>query len=185
MRAFVAVRIDPKVIDKISRVIDQLKDHIQGLRWVRRENIHLTLKFLGEVEEFRIESIGRALHEAARPFSRFTINAKGLGVFPGVKRPQVLWVGVESEPLQSLASAIETGLERVGFTHDNRSFKPHLSIARWRQFRGSSAGVGDEIERWKDHDFGTSRVDELVLFQSVLRSEGAEHRPLQTIGLNS
>lgn len=184
MRAFVAICIESKIIDEIFMVGGQVAGGVTGLRLVRPENIHLTLKFLGEVDEHRVASIDQALQEAARPFSPFIINAKGLGVFPGIKRPQVLWAGVEGHRLFALTSAIETSLEPIGFARDDRSFKPHLSIGRWRQFRGSSAALGREIERWKNHDFGTSTVREIVLFQSVLRSDGAEYRPLRVIGLH-
>ncbi len=183
MRVFVAVCLESKVINKISEVLDQLAHHVAMPRRVRSENIHLTLKFLGDVDEHRIGAIGHALREAARPFSPFIINAKGLGVFPGLKRPQVLWVGVENHTLYSLTSALETGLEIIGFARDDRSFKPHLSVARWRHFRGSSAGLKREIERWKNHEFGLSTVQEIVLFQSMLSSDGAEYRALQVIGL--
>lgn len=185
MRAFVGVHIDPQTLDKISAVIRQLQDQLSGIRWIRQSSIHLTLKFLGEVDELRIEPIGRALQEAVGPFSRFTISAKGLGVFPGLKRPQVLWVGLEGSSLISLASAVETALEPFGFASEKRSFKPHLSIGRWRQYRDSSGSLSRELEHWKNYEFGKSAVNEVVLFESVLRPEGAVYRPLRKVALVS
>jgi 2'-5' RNA ligase len=185
MRAFVAVHIDSRTLEKISAVIRQLQDQLSGIRWIRQSNIHLTLKFLGEVDEPRIEPLGRALEQAVGPFSRFTISAKGLGVFPGLKRPQVLWVGLEGSSLIPLASAVEAALKPFGFASERRSFKPHLSIGRWRQFRDSSGSLTRGLEPWKNYEFGKSAVNEVVLFESVLRPEGAVYRPLRTIALAS
>jgi len=90
VRAFIAISIDSKTIERIADVVSQLKPRMPGMRWVAKGNLHFTLKFLGQIDDLRIEPIGRALELAVRPFPRFTINAKGLGVFPSVKRPQVL-----------------------------------------------------------------------------------------------
>ena len=183
IRAFIGVRIAPETMGKIAEAVIQLKQRVSGIRWIAQENVHLTLKFLGQIDETRIEPIGQALQDALRPFSRFTINAKGLGVFPEIKRPQVLWVGLTGDSLSPLASAIDNALEPLGFAKETRAFRPHLSIGRWRRFRGSSARLGNEIERWKDYEFGESSVAEVVLFQSVLRPEGALYRALQVVTL--
>src|SRR5206468_849154 len=118
-----------------------------GMRWVAKGNLHFTLKFLGPIDDLRIEPIGRALELAVRPFPRFTINAKGLGVFPNVKRPQVLWVELEGRDVISLASRVECALEPLGFRPEERDFKPHLTVGRWRHFEGPRARLREEIER--------------------------------------
>ena len=90
IRAFIAVRIDSKTLENISAVTSQLKRRLPGVRWVAKENIHLTLKFFGQIDETQIEPISQMLEVVIRPFPRFTINAKGLGVFPDFKKPRVL-----------------------------------------------------------------------------------------------
>lgn len=184
IRAFIAVGIDPKTVERISEATDQLKPSIAGIRWVPLTNLHLTVKFLGDVEETTIDLIARALRQHIAPFPRFTINAKGLGVFPDVKRPQVLWVGLEGIHLAELASTVETALKPLGFEPEKRGFKPHLTIGRWRERDKSTAKFIAELERWAGYEFGKSEVRNIILFQSMLRPEGAIHRPLEKILLS-
>lgn len=184
IRAFIAVGIDLKTVERISEATDQLKPSIAGIRWAPLTNLHLTVKFLGDVEETTIDPIARALRQHIAPFPRFTINAKGLGVFPDVKRPQVLWVGLEGIHLAELASTVETALKPLGFEPEKRGFKPHLTIGRWRQRDKSTAKFIAELERWAGYEFGKSEVRNIILFQSMLRPEGAIHRPLEKILLS-
>jgi 2'-5' RNA ligase len=150
---------------------------------VNSENIHLTLKFLGNIDESQIDPIGDALARHLNPFSRFVISAKGLGVFPGTRRPRVLWVGLDQPQLTELAATIEAALTPLGFPPEQRGFQPHLTIGRFRQFNISAKKLAEELERWKSYPFGVSNVDEVTLFESVLRPDGALHRPLKVIAL--
>ena len=184
IRAFIAISLDAKTIDKIFDAVSQLKREIPGVRWVAKENLHLTLKFLGPIDDARIQPISRALEGDLRPFSRFTINAKGLGVFPDLRRPRVLWVGLKSEVLPALAAAVESALEPLGFAPETRSFRPHLTVGRWRNFEGSATRLGREIERWKTYEFGESKVEEITLFQSVLKPAGAVYYSLKSMALS-
>jgi RNA 2',3'-cyclic 3'-phosphodiesterase len=183
IRAFVAVTIDAKTVKNITDAMSQLKERVPGVRWAAKENLHLTLKFLGWIDEARIEPITRALEQAVRPFSRFTINAKGLGVFPDLKLPRVLWLALESKDLVSLASVVESALEPLGFMPEKRSFKPHLTVGRWRQFEGSAARLREELEKWQTYKFGQSQVEEVILFQSMLKPEGAVYHSLKSVAL--
>ena len=183
IRAFVAVRIDPGVAQRICEAQSKLDKSLRGLRWVKRENLHLTLKFLGEVREDRVMPITDALEQALYSTPRFSLACRGLGVFPDIRKPRVMWVGLEGEPLARLATAVEEALEPMGFAREKREFKPHLTVGRWRSFDGRSDVLRQEIERWKTHDFGASWVNEAVFFQSVLKSEGAVYTPLRLFPL--
>ena len=183
IRSFIAVEIDSKTIQNISDAIDQLKARVPGVRWAPVNNLHVTLKFLGDIEETKIDFIAEALREHLQPFSPFTISAKGLGVFPEVRRPHVLWVGLGGAQLAALASAVEKGLEPLGFSPEKRPFQPHLTIARRRESDRSSAQIGKELERWKNHEFGTSEITTVMLFQSILKPEGAIHQRLIDVAL--
>jgi 2'-5' RNA ligase len=183
IRAFVTVDLEPQTVQKIAAAIVQLRPRIPGIRWLPPANFHLTLKFLGDIEEAKVAPIAAALERELYPFSCFTINAKGLGVFPDLKRPRILWVGLVGGELNALASTAEKALVPFGFAAERRSFTPHLTIGRWRQFNGSPKELGDEIEKWRGHDFGRSNVHEVLLFQSVLKPEGAVYRPLKTVAL--
>ena len=183
IRAFVAVDLEPQTVQKIAEAIAQLRPRMPGIRWLPPANFHLTLKFLGDVDEAKVAPIAAALERELYPFSCFTINAKGLGVFPDLKRPRILWVGLVGGELNALASTAEKALVPFGFAAEKKTFTPHLTIGRWRQFNGSPKELGDEIEKWRGHDFGRSNVDEVILFQSVLKPEGAVYRPLKVVAL--
>jgi len=185
IRAFIAINIDPRIIREISAAIVQLRLAIPEVRWVAPDNIHLTLKFLGDIEPSQVDPIANALEQALKLFPRFTINAKGLGVFPDEKRPRVLWVGLEGIHLAALASTVETALEPLGFEPEPRGFKPHLTVGRWRQSAKAPAGFGEELGRWRAHAFGQFDVTDIILFQSMLRPQGAIHQPLKTIALGN
>lgn len=183
IRAFIAINVDRRVIGEISEAIVQLKRTIPEVRWVEADKIHLTVKFLGDIEPSRVDPIANALAEALKLFPRFTISAKGLGVFPALRRPRILWVGLEGSQLVSLAASVEAALEPLGFTREERGFQPHLTIGRWRQFNGATKKLAEELERWKRSEFGASQVEAVTLFQSVLKPEGALHQPLRVIAI--
>jgi RNA 2',3'-cyclic 3'-phosphodiesterase len=183
IRAFIGVQIALEVRARISEAVAQLAPETSGIRWVREENFHFTLKFLGLIEEPQIEPISDALARAIYPFRRFTISAKCLGVFPDIKRARVLWVGLEGSDMPALAKSVESVLEPFGFPRENRSFRPHLTVGRWRHPMGSQQQLEGKLKRWKNFEFGESAVDEVVLFQSVLKRDGAVYRPLKAVPL--
>jgi 2'-5' RNA ligase len=185
IRAFIAVTLDSKVIDQIAAASHQLRPEITGVRWVTPANFHLTLKFLGSIDDAAIEPIGATLREQLRLFPRFTINAKGLGVFPGPKRPRVLWVGLTGDRLVSLASRVESALRPLGFTPEGRKFTPHLTIGRWRDADRAPKSLGRQLENWQARDFGTSNVESVKLIQSMLKPEGASYNYLITVPLSA
>lgn len=183
IRAFVGVRIDPHTVRNICAALSQLKGRLPGVRWIAPENFHFTLKFLGSVQEEKIAPMVQALEQRLGLFPRFSINAKGLGVFPDLRRARTLWVGLEGQGLRQLTSEVEGVLEAFGFAPEKRAFKPHLTVARWRRFEGSHKRLGEQIAQWHDSQFGQSVVEKVILFQSVLNSEGAVYRPLAEMAL--
>jgi len=185
IRAFIAIDIDPQVRENISRAIGQLSSRVLGVRWIAPANFHLTLKFLGDVEQAQIEAISAALEERLRPFPRCTINAKGLGAFPNLRRPRIMWIGLAGNELATLAAQVELALLPLGFAPEKRNFTPHLTIGRWRQTDRPSKTLGQELESWKDYEFGATRVDEVILFQSVLKPEGAIYTRAKAVTLGN
>jgi 2'-5' RNA ligase len=159
----------------------QLRRALPEVRWVTPEQIHLTVKFLGDIEPSQDDAVGNALEQALKLFPQFTINAKGLGVFPSARHPRVLWVGLEGTELMKLAADVEAALEPMGFLPEARSFQPHLTIGRWRRFDRPAKNLLQELERWKNYEYGASRVQAITLFQSVLKPDGALHQLLRLI----
>ena len=184
IRAFIAVEIGRAVAQRVVEVEDELRDVIPGIRWTAQSNSHLTLKFLGDIDEAQVEPVGAALERALSPFPRFTINAKGLGVFPDANRPRVLWVGVEGEPLAALVEKVESTLASLGFEPEKRNFTPHLTIGRWRQLKRLNMNLTATLQKYQNHVFGTSAVEETILFQSILDPRGAVYRRLKAVRLS-
>jgi 2'-5' RNA ligase len=183
IRAFIAVPLDPQIIDKIADASIELKPQLTGVRWIAPENFHLTLKFLGGIESTMVERIEACLRTQLSLFPRFSINAKGLGVFPGPKRPRVLWVGLAGDHLISLASQVECALQPLGFAPETRKFSPHLTIGRWRDVEAPKS-LRRQLETWRAHEFGKSNVKSVDLMQSVLAREGASYHRLATFRLS-
>jgi 2'-5' RNA ligase len=160
----------------------QLADHAQQLRqavpeasasWSRPENIHLTLKFFGNVPTGRLAKISAAASRVAGEFSPFQIRIGGTGVFPKASRPQVLWIGVEdpSDRLSELQHRIEEECAREGFAKENRGYKPHLTIARLRRPEGARKLAETHLQI--KFGFMEVRVNEFVLFRSPLSPKGS------------
>jgi 2'-5' RNA ligase len=185
IRAFIAVDLDDPVIEKVCNVVEILKSRITEIRWLRKENLHLTLKFLGNIAESQVEPITAALRHPLGLFSPCTISAKGLGVFPDFRRPKILWVGLTGDQLVQLAAEIESALMPNGFTPENRAFTPHLTIGRWREGSRPTKNLRQEIDSLNDFEFGACAVRQIVLFQSVLKPEGASYSELRTIQLGT
>ncbi|HWP58688.1 MAG TPA: RNA 2',3'-cyclic phosphodiesterase [Candidatus Acidoferrales bacterium] len=183
IRAFIGVRLEPEVTAKIADVQRQLRERIPGVRWVEQANFHFTLKFLGPVAEERIPRVAQALRELLGDFCPFVVSARGIGVFPDIRRPRVLWVGLGSDKLEPLAMAVEQKMEAAGFEREERPFRPHLTLGRWREAAKASVNVRAELERWKEENFGNSLVKEVILFQSTLRPGGAVYSELELFHL--
>ena len=183
MRVFAAFPLPAPIAAGISGAFSNARELAPRIRWVSPQVMHLTLHFFGEIPEERVAAAADALERATRGRERFVFGCRGLGVFPDIRRPRVLWVGLEGKWLVPLAAAVEERLEEVGFPRERREFKPHLTIGRWREFDGRGELLQQQLERWKDHDFGASPVNEVIFFQSVLRPDGAVYTPLKVCSL--
>jgi 2'-5' RNA ligase len=136
VRTFVAIELPDEVKDALSVLIDKLNEtSIRGIRTVRPEGIHLTLKFLGDVPKTQVESIVDAVTEAARSHPHFKLELSGVGAFPNESRPRVLWAGVagDMESLNVLQKRVDNALAQPGFKKEKRGFNPHLTPARIRE----------------------------------------------------
>jgi 2'-5' RNA ligase len=183
IRAFVAIKVDPGVAERIAAVQSELDKSLKGIRWVKAENLHLTLKFLGSVGAEKVTPIAEALDGALDSTPRFSVACRGLGVFPDIRRAKVLWAGLDGEPLIDLAAKVEDALEPIGFAREKRGFKPHLTIGRWRDAAGRPDTLRRELEPRQRQDFGVSKMNEVIFFQSVLKPGGAVYTPLRVFPL--
>jgi len=167
----------------------RLEDHILRLRkevpeaapsWSRVENIHLTLKFFGNVEVNRVEKISAAAERVVKQFSTFSIAVGGTGVFPRPSRPQVLWIGVNdpSGQLSALQEKFEDECAAEGFEKEDRAYRPHLTIARLRKPDGERHLAGAHLKM--KFDPIELELNELVVFRSELSPKGSKYTSLST-----
>jgi len=184
IRSFLAIELPKPILRKIEEVQGDLRLTHADVRWVNPEKIHLTLKFFGDIEESRIDSIFKSIEEPIRNTLPFSIKVRGVGAFPQTKNPRVIWMGLveEREALASLQKQIETQLEKVGFQPEDRSFHPHLTLGRMRSSRGKGDLVG-RIEKHKEEEFGDLQVERVVLFKSDLKPTGPIYTPLGDVKL--
>jgi 2'-5' RNA ligase len=176
MRLFIAIEIPDDLKTKIGR----LRLDIPGARWVPAEQIHLTLAFLGEVEEAAVEPLITELARIHLP--EFTLNFSGAGCFPDRRRPRVLWVGVEPHSqLVGLAAGVHDAVLACGIPQEERPFSPHITLARFRfPAPGETAAFFDRPEIQKLPSFP---VREFILFESRLTQHGAVHSPVRVFPL--
>jgi 2'-5' RNA ligase len=185
-RSFFAVELSAEIAVEVRKIQGALKERATGVRWVRPEGIHLTLKFLGEVEQDRIEAIVRKAEGAIQGVGPFTVGIRGGGGFPTVKNPRVIWIGVEdhSGMLKQLQTRIEAGMAELGFTQEKRGFTPHLTVGRLRSGKGSKT-VAQAIDAIRTSDLGSLEVREIILFRSHLKPTGAEYTKLGSFPLEA
>ena len=186
IRTFLAVKLSSEIRESIASLQQQLKSTLPPINWVRPESIHLTLKFLGYVEASRVAELVAALEPIGKKQPSFSIDVQGLGVFPQVKFPRILWIGVtgERQVLQDLVFEIEVALEPLGFPVEKKSYHPHLTLARIKRENAAVGAVLTKNNVLKcEPQLGTLIVDRFILFQSDLDSSGATYTPLVTVKL--
>ena len=183
LRVFVGVPVGAAVAERISAVRNEFGG--EAVRWVPAENLHLTLKFLGDVEEAQVVSIRSALREALAGTAGFGVTARGLGVFPDARRPRVLWIGLAAPELAQVAGQVDRALEPLGVERAATRFRPHATIGRWRRPEPPGVSLREELTRWRDREFGEFRMDAVTLFRSTLRPAGATYSPLEVFRLEA
>jgi RNA 2',3'-cyclic 3'-phosphodiesterase len=184
IRSFLAIEL-PKVIqDKIGKIQGDLRASSADVRWVAPEKIHITLKFLGDIEESKIDPIADSFREFVYKTPPFFLSVQGTGAFPDVKNPRVVWMGLADEKgvLVFLQRQIETALEKIGFPAESRSFRPHLTLGRVNSNRGK-ATLAERIERHGADVIGDFEVEAVLLVKSDLRPSGPLYTPLRAIKL--
>jgi RNA 2',3'-cyclic 3'-phosphodiesterase len=182
VRLFVALEIPAAVRDNLAAQIKELRDlSVQvadkRTRWVRPENLHVTLKFIGEVSPAKLEGIRGAL-STIRSNEPVELNFRGLGFFPNENHARVLWAGVNaSANLPALAGDIDGALETQGITRERRAFTPHLTLARIEP-PGLHEKLRATIQKSGEREFGSFQTREFHLIESKLKPSGAEYTTL-------
>lgn len=179
IRTFIAVDIAPEIVTRLLAVQQHLRQAEAAVSWVRPEGMHLTLKFLGNVDEARMPAIADALAAIARQHRPFSLRVAGTGAFPTLARPRVVWAGVAAggDELRALAESIETALAALGFPRETRPFRPHLTLGRVK-VPPADRRLADGVAAHRDEDFGEMPVTALTLYRSDLSPQGARYTVL-------
>ncbi len=180
-RAFIAVDIVPtKELLEFRSALDRVG---KGLKTIGEESTHVTLKFLGDVQDDQVPGIEQCMRSAAAAVKSFDVVVKGAGVFPSRNRARVVWAGLEgAEPMALMADRLENCLEPLGFPKEGREFKPHLTLARVKDMRASMPAA-EVADRFSDVEFGRQAVGELLLKKSVLSQKGPTYSTVLSVPL--
>ena len=184
IRAFVAISFPESVLLSCQLLVGYLKRLELNARFPRKEAIHLTLKFLGNIYEDQVFDIARGLEITVQELNSFALEVRGIGVFPSLAKPKVVWAGLrDCDVLVEMQRQIEGILEDLGFAREKRPFHPHLTLARLRSEKNIGALARYIEEAGPGERLGTAMVTQIHLFKSVLKSQGAEYHKLATAKL--
>jgi 2'-5' RNA ligase len=186
IRSFIALDLAAPVRAAIGALQRELAAAGADVRWVRAEGMHVTLKFLDAVEAPRLERVHTALAAALQAQPALHVRAHGMGAFPSLRRPRVLWVGLQAEGLVALAAHIDAAITPLGFEPERRAvgraFTPHVTVGRVNSLRGWES-LEAQLKGHLDDDFGSSDIDAVTIYRSTLRPTGAVYAPLWTISI--
>lgn len=178
MRCFIAIDLDDSLKNEIDNATIGLRTGDWDVKWVPAENLHLTLKFLGETPEDSIYGLKEKLSMITAHNDPLEVHLHGIGIFPDKKRPRVVWIDlIDSEGLKTLQEKVEESALSLGFIGELRSFSPHLTIGRIRSSKGKEQLLRT-IDTLKDKDFGNISVNKISLMKSELKPAGAQYTTL-------
>ena len=188
IRAFIAISLSPEIYQQLDQVLAGLKSKLPGgsVRWVPAKNIHLTIKFLGDVSISSQGMLTQALQAEASRHPAFDVSVGELGVFPSLRRPHVVWIGVEApQELATLQHGVEAEMARLGYAPEDRPFSPHLTLGRVARNASSEEirRISDVLGKSKVGFLGAFRVQSVYLYRSDLQPGGSVYTRLFTANL--
>ena len=184
IRCFIAIEIPKTIQNQLAQIQGTLRNQIEKASWVKPGNIHLTLKFLGDIDPDDLESIGKAIERVTSHHRSFSLRVGGLGAFPNFARPRVLWAGIKvgGNRVSVLARDINAALSDCGFPLDTKKFNPHLTLARLKE-RIDLRPYTNQYRQYDRMDGAEMSVTTISLIQSQLHPTGAIYSTLQSYPL--
>ena len=185
IRVFVAISLSAAVRGAVEKLIRTLRHEIDGVKWVDPQNLHITLKFLGDVPMNELHRIIVAVQRGAEAVETFDIEFRSCGIFPSPEQPRTLWIGTArgATELTIAATAIENELFKLGFPKEHRRFSPHLTIGRTKRDARLSHTAVQLLTDRAQQSFGTCGVDDVIVYSSELTRNGPIYDALATIPL--
>jgi len=184
MRAFVAIEVDEPIRRALAGLIEELNRPRQPVKWVAAENIHLTLKFLGDVADARVTESAQVVRACAQGTGPFALTVRGTGAFPDPERPRVIFAGAEDErgAAHELARRLEEQMVALGVEREERPFQCHVTLGRVREPRSLPA-LAAKMAASSAREFGRMAVTQVTLFESKLTPQGPIYRAVERIAL--
>ena len=181
IRSFLAFDLPPEIRTIIARVSGELRKSSLDVRWVKVENIHLTVVFMGNIKTEDITPIGDVVQEVCLSSCPFDVLLKGLGTFPNPRNPRILWLGFDGdlERMSHFRDALQKQLRPFGIKEEKRRFKPHLTLGRFRNYKRGDPQLDELILRYHDLTDSVFSLNELSMFRSDLKPGGAEYTKLK------
>jgi RNA 2',3'-cyclic 3'-phosphodiesterase len=178
-RLFLALDVPVGIREELGRTMREMRSLASAVRYVSEDKLHMTLKFLGSVEDARVGQVGSTARSAAIDFRPFEFHIRDLGAFPNESRPRILWAGFrDSGEALALQARLEESLAPLGFPKEARPFRAHLTIGRVKM-PAKMTGLMQWLDRNRDRQFGGGRAQEIVLYESRLRPEGPLYVPIE------
>ena len=181
IRSFLAFELPMEIKDIVTHAYQDMRKTSLDARWVKPENMHLTVVFMGNVLNERLEPIGEAVGDICREFGPFEIQLKGTGVFSSRRYPRVLWIGLagDLERMSLFRDGLQMNLAPFGIKQETRRYKPHLTIGRFRKGFRAGPHLDEILANYQELSSAVSTVDELAMFRSDLKPGGAVYSKLQ------
>lgn len=175
IRSFLAFELPPDIKKEVTRITGKVKRTGLAASWAKPDNIHLTVVFMGDVDEKDIPDIISSIDNVAVKYNEFDISLGGMGLFPDIRRPRVLWLGLngEIESLSSLRDNLQKPLEIYGVEQERRAFKPHLTLGRFRRPVKERSLLQKILDEYSGISGPDGKLDELILFKSELKPGGS------------
>ena len=186
IRAFIAIELNSDTQEGLARIQSELRSARADVKWVKPQNIHLTLKFLGNIDSSQAEKIKQILDEIGNKFKSFESDLNELGAFPKPKTPRVIWVGMQKgkDQVISIVNDLENKISEIGILREDRTFHPHVTLGRLRSPHNRS-GLVEFLEKNKTIPPLNFTADKIVLFKSTLTPQGPIYEPLAQVSLNA
>ncbi len=180
IRSFIAVKFPPEIVENLRQAQERLREADRSWKWVESTSFHVTLKFLGETPQAKLEEVWRSVSQALAGTCDFMVSLRGLGVFPSIRAPRVAWAGIDrgASELAMMANKVEEACAAHGFEREKRPFKAHLTLGRAREPKPNPA-LAAVIEELAAVELGEGKVDRALLMKSDLTPKGAIYHIMQ------
>ncbi len=184
MRCFIAIELDERIIRRLQNIQSILKKTNADIKLVEPENLHITVKFLGEISEKQVSIVKEIMNKIAKEFTEFEISVENLGAFPNINHPRAIWAGVRegADKIISIHKRFEGELVPLGFRKENKEFKPHITLCRVKGFAGKDK-LKTRVKGLIDTEFGYMKVKSIALKESKLMPTGPKYTTLYEVKL--